>query len=123
MFSHLILSLAVSFAAFCVLLFVLSKIMPDFKISVPAIPMTALILAAVDSTVGWGLVKIVWFPKAILSVLTLGLAGLIINWIINVIVFWLADKFSEALTIKSTQTLFVSAAALQFTDYWVRKFV
>ena len=39
----------------------------------------------------------------------------------NIIIFWVADKLTDRLTIKSTKTLLVSAFALQITTYLLSK--
>jgi uncharacterized membrane protein YvlD (DUF360 family) len=61
--------------------------------------------------------------KKLLNFISLGLFSLLVSFIFNVIIFWVADKLTDRLTIKSARTLMVSAAALQFTNFIIRKFV
>lgn len=130
----MIIQLAVTFAAFCALLWLLNKSMPDFHIELGAIPVAALILVGVNVLVSWlfggadsiitivslGLFALV---KKIINILTFGLFGIIVSFILNVIVFWVADKVTDRFTIKSFKTLLISAAALQFANYLIGKFV
>jgi uncharacterized membrane protein YvlD (DUF360 family) len=117
------------FALFCALLYLLNKAMPDFHIEMGAIPVVALILVGVNVVVGFLLggtasvlnILTLGIVKWILQVITLGLFGLIVSFVFNVIIFWVADKLTDRLTIKSVRTLLVSAAALQFTNFLLNK--
>jgi uncharacterized membrane protein YvlD (DUF360 family) len=125
----MLIKLAVMFALFCALLYVLNKIMPDFQMRAGAIPLVSLLLVGVNVVVGWFLnssAAVVNFltlgvVKAIVNFLTLGLFSLLVSYIFNLIIFYLVDRLSENLTIKSTKTLLVSAAALQFSNYVLGK--
>jgi uncharacterized membrane protein YvlD (DUF360 family) len=125
----MLIKIAAMFVLFCVLLYILSRVMPEFKIEMGAIPVTALILVAVNVVIGWllgGTAKVaniltLGIVKLILSVLTLGLFSMIVSFIFNVIIFWIADKLTDRLTIRTTPTLLVSAAALQFTNFLLGK--
>jgi len=125
----MIIKLVAMFALFCALLYLLNKAMPDFHLELGAIPVVALILVAVNAVVGAllggtaGILNILTLGiiKWILQIITLGLFGLIVSFIFNVIIFWLADRLTDKLTIKSTKTLLVSAAALQFTNFLLNK--
>lgn len=121
----MIIKLLVIFAVFCALLFILNKVMPDFHLEMGAIPIVGLILVGVNYAIMWtaGLLNLVTLGivKGILNFITLGLFGLIVGFILNIIVFYLADRLTDRLTIKSTKTLLVSAAALQFTSFLLNK--
>jgi len=125
----MLIKLAVMFALFCALLYILNKIMPDFQIRAGAIPLVSLLLVGVNVVVGWLLnssAAVVNFltlgvVKAIVNFLTLGLFSLLVSYIFNLIIFYLVDRLSDSLTIKSTKTLLVSAAALQFSNYVLGK--
>jgi uncharacterized membrane protein YvlD (DUF360 family) len=125
----MIIKLVAMFALFCALLYLLNKAMPDFHLELGAIPVVALILVGVNVIVGAllggtaGILNILTLGiiKWILQIITLGLFGLIVSFIFNVIIFWLADRLTDKLTIKSTKTLLVSAAALQFTNFLLNK--
>lgn len=125
----MIIKLIVMFALFCALLYLLNKAMPDFHIEMGAIPVVALILVGVNVVVGFLLggtasvlnILTLGIVKWILQVITLGLFGLIVSFVFNVIIFWVADKLTDRLTIKSVRTLLVSAAALQFTNFLLNK--
>jgi uncharacterized membrane protein YvlD (DUF360 family) len=117
------------FALFCALLYLLNKAMPDFHIEMGAIPVVALILVGVNVVVGFllgGMASVLniltlGIVKWILQLITLGLFGLLVSFVFNVIIFWVADKLTDRLTIKSVRTLLVSAAALQFTNFLLNK--
>lgn len=121
----MIIKLIAMFALFCVLLYLLNKAMPEFHIKTGAIPVVALILVGVNVVVGFLLggtasvlnILTLGIVKWILQIITLGLFSLLVNFVFNVIIFWVADKLTDRLTIKSGKTLLVSAAALQFTNY------
>ncbi len=125
----MIFKLIVMFALFCALLYLLNKAMPDFHIEMGAIPVVGLILVGVNVVVGFLLggtasvlnILTLGIVKWILQIITLGLFGLIVSFIFNVIIFWVADKLTDRLTIKSVRTLLVSAAALQFTNFLLNK--
>ena len=125
----MIIKLIVMFALFCALLYLLNKAMPDFHIEMGAIPVVALVLVGVNVVVGFflgGTASVLNFltfgvVKWILQIITLGLFSLIVSFVFNVIIFWVADKLTDRLTIKSVRTLFVSAAALQFTNFLLNK--
>lgn len=125
----MIIKLAVMFALFCALLYILNKIMPDFQIEMGAVPIVALILVGVNVVVGFllgGTASIfnlltLGIVKFVVNLITLGLFSVIISFIFNVIIFYLADRLTDRLTIKSTKTLLVSAAALQFTNFLLNK--
>jgi len=130
----MLIKLIVLFAVFCALLYLLNKAMPEFQIEMGAIPVAALILVGVyygvniafDATNGLAAILTLglWvIIKKVINFLTFGLFGLIIGFVINVVVFWLADKFTDKITIKSGKTLLISAAALQFATYLVGKFI
>lgn len=121
----MLIKLLVIFAVFCTLLFVLNKIMPDFQIEMGAIPLVGLILVGVNYGITWlfGAVNFLTLGvvKWLLTIVTLGLFGLLAGFIMNIIIFWVADKLTDRLTIKSTKTLLVSAFALQITTYLLSK--
>ncbi len=121
----MIIKLLVIFAVFCALLFILNKVMPDFHLETGAIPIVGLILVGVNYAIMWtaGLLNLVTLGivKGILNFVTLGIFGLLAGFILNIIVFYLADRLTDRLTIKSTKTLLVSAAALQFTSFVLNK--
>ncbi|MFZ5629253.1 MAG: hypothetical protein ACOY5B_09020 [Spirochaetota bacterium] len=125
----MIIKLIVMFALFCALLYLLNKAMPDFHIEMGAIPVVALVLVGVNVVVGFLLggtasvlnILTLGIVKWILQIITLGLFGLIVSFVFNVIIFWVADKLTDKLTIKSVRTLLVSAAALQFTNFLLNK--
>ncbi len=127
----MLIQLIVMFAVFCLLLYALNKSMPDFHIEAGAIPVAALILVGVNVVVGFLLggtasvmnLLTLGILKKLLNFISLGLFSLIVSFIFNVIIFWVADKLTDRLTIKSFRTLMVSAAALQFTNFVIRKFV
>lgn len=127
----MLIQLIVMFGVFCLLLYALNKAMPDFLIEAGAIPVAALILVGVNVVVGFLLggtatvLNIATFSivKKLLNFISLGLFSLLVSFIFNVIIFWVADKLTDRLTIKSARTLMVSAAALQFTNFIIRKFV
>ncbi len=126
----MIIKLIVMFALFCALLYLLNKAMPDFHIEMGAIPVVALILVGVNVVVGALLggtatvlnVLTLGIIKWILQFITLGLFGLLVSFLFNVIIFWVADKLTDRLTVKSVKTLLVSAAALQFTNFLLNRF-
>ncbi|MFO1470246.1 MAG: hypothetical protein U1F27_04285 [Turneriella sp.] len=121
----MIIKLLVIFAVFCALLYILNKVMPDFHLEMGAIPIVGLILVGVNYAIMWtaGLLNLVTLSivKGILNFISLGLFGLLAGFILNIIVFYLADRLTDRLTIKSTKTLLVSAAALQFTSFLLNK--
>ena len=121
----MLIKLLVIFVVFCLLLFVLNKIMPDFQIEMGAIPIVALILVGVNYGVSWLFTAVnfvtLGIVKWLLTIITLGLFGLLAGFIMNIIIFWLADKLTDRLTIKSKKTLLVSALALQVTTYILHK--
>lgn len=121
----MIIKLLVIFAVFCALLFILNKVMPDFHLEMGAIPIVGLILVGVNYAIMWtaGLLNLVTLGivKGILNFISLGLFGLLAGFILNIIIFYLADRLTDRLTIKSTKTLLVSAAALQFTSFLLNK--
>lgn len=121
----MIIKLLVIFAVFCALLYILNKVMPDFHLEMGAIPIVGLILLGVNYAIMWtaGLLNLVTLGivKGILNFISLGLFGLLAGFILNIIVFYLADRLTDRLTIKSTKTLLVSAAALQFTSFLLNK--
>ena len=121
----MLIKLLVIFVVFCLLLFVLNKIMPDFQIEMGAIPIVALILVGVNYAVSWLFTAVnfvtLGIVKWLLTIITLGLFGLLAGFIMNIIIFWLADKLTDRLTIKSKKTLLVSALALQVTTYILHK--
>lgn len=121
----MIIKLLVIFAVFCALLYILNKVMPDFHLEMGAIPIVGLILVGVNYAIMWtaGLLNLVTLGivKGILNFISLGLFGLLAGFILNIIVFYLADRLTDRLTIKSTKTLLVSAAALQFTSFLLNK--
>jgi|JI8StandDraft_1071087.scaffolds.fasta_scaffold50802_2 uncharacterized membrane protein YvlD (DUF360 family) len=127
----MLIQLLLMFAVFCVLLYALNKAMPDFHIEVGAIPVAALILVGVNVVVGFLLggtasvmnLLTLGILKKVLNFISLGLFSLLVGFIFNVIIFWVADKLTDRLTIKSARTLMVSAAALQFTNFILRKFI
>jgi len=127
----MLIQLLLMFAVFCLLLYALNKAMPDFHIEVGAIPVAALILVGVNVVVGFLLggtasvmnLLTLGILKKVLNFISLGLFSLIVGFIFNVIIFWVADKLTDRLTIKSARTLMVSAAALQFTNFILRKFI
>ena len=127
----MLIQLLLMFAVFCVLLYALNKAMPDFHIEVGAIPVAALILVGVNVVVGFLLggtasvmnLLTLGILKKVLNFISLGLFSLLVGFIFNVIIFWVADKLTDRLTIKSARTLMVSAAALQFTNFNLRKFI
>lgn len=92
-----------------------------------AIPIVALILVGVNYATTWlfGAVNFLTLGivKWLLTIVTLGLFGLLAGFIMNIIIFWIADKLTDRLTIKSTKTLLVSAFALQITTYLLHKFI
>lgn len=126
----MIIKLIVMFALFCALLYLLNKAMPDFHIEAGAIPVVALVLVGVNVVVGFllgGMASVLniltlGIVKWILQLITLGLFGLLVSFVFNVIIFWVADKLTDRLTIKSVRTLLVSAAALQFTNFLLNRF-
>lgn len=121
----MIIKLVVIFAVFCALLYILNRVMPDFQIEMGAIPVVGLILVGVNYAIMWsaGLLNIITLGivKGLLNFVTLGIFGLLVGFILNVIVFWLADRLTDRLSIKSVKTLLVSAAALQFTSFLLNK--
>lgn len=123
----MLIKLIVIFVVFCALLYALNKIMPDFQIEMGAIPIVALILVGVNYATTWlfGAVNFLTLGivKWLLTIVTLGLFGLLAGFIMNIIIFWIADKLTDRLTIKSTKTLLVSAFALQITTYLLHKFI
>ena len=123
----MLIKLIVIFIVFCALLYLLNKIMPDFQIEMGAIPVVALILVGVNYATTWlfGAVNFLTLGivKWLLTIVTLGLFGLLAGFIMNIIIFWIADKLTDRLTIKSTKTLLVSAFALQITTYLLHKFI
>jgi uncharacterized membrane protein YvlD (DUF360 family) len=123
----MLIKLIVIFVVFCALLYLLNKIMPDFQIEMGAIPVVALILVGVNYATTWlfGAVNFLTLGivKWLLTIVTLGLFGLLAGFIMNIIIFWIADKLTDRLTIKSTKTLLVSAFALQITTYLLHKFI
>ncbi len=127
----MLIQIIVMFAVFCVLLYGLNKSMPDFHIEAGAIPIAALVLVAVNIVVGFLLggtasvmnLLTLGILKKLLNFISLGLFSLIVSFIFNVIIFWIADKLTDRLTIKSFRTLMVSAAALQFTNFVIKRFV
>lgn len=123
----MLIKLIVIFVVFCALLYLLNKVMPDFQIEMGAIPIVALILVGVNYATTWlfGAVNFLTLGivKWLLTIVTLGLFGLLAGFIMNIIIFWIADKLTDRLTIKSTKTLLVSAFALQITTYLLHKFI
>lgn len=125
----MVIKLIVMFALFCALLYLLNKAMPDFHIEMGAIPVVALILVGVNVVVGALLggtatvlnVLTLGIIKWILQFITLGLFGFLVSFIFNVIIFWVADKLTDRLTIKTMRTLLVSAGALQFTNFLLNR--
>ncbi|HRP67994.1 MAG TPA: phage holin family protein [Turneriella sp.] len=121
----LLIKLIIIFAAFCFLLYALSSAISDFQISNGAIPIVALILVGVNYAVTWIFTALNFITlgivKWLLMVLTLGLFYLLAGFILNVIIFWIADRFTDKLTIKSKKALFISAFALQITTYIIDK--
>ncbi|HMV36443.1 MAG TPA: hypothetical protein PKM44_00095 [Turneriella sp.] len=125
----MVIKLIVMFALFCALLYLLNKAMPDFHIEMGAIPVVALILVGVNVVVGALLggtatvlnVLTLGIIKWILQFITLGLFGLLVSFVFNVIIFWVADKLTDRLTIKTMRTLLVSAGALQFTNFLLNR--
>ena len=125
----MVIKLIVMFALFCALLYLLNKAMPDFHIEMGAIPVVALILVGVNVVVGALLggtatvlnVLTLGIIKWILQFITLGLFGLLVSFTFNVIIFWVADKLTDRLTIKTMRTLLVSAGALQFTNFLLNR--
>lgn len=127
----MIIKLAVTFAVFCALLWLLNKAMPEFHIELGAIPVAALILVGVNWVISLVLggagsvlnILTLGIVKWVLNLVTLGLFGLLISFVCNVIIFFVADKLTDRFTIKSFKTLLISAAALQFTNYLIGKLV
>lgn len=127
----MIIKLIVMFAVFCALLWILNKAMPEFQIEMGAIPVAALILVGVNLVVGMlfgGTASVLniltlGIVKWVLNLVTLGLFSLLVSFLVNVIVFFIADKLTDKFTIKSFKTLMVSAAALQLANYLVSRFV
>ena len=125
----MVIKLIVMFVLFCALLYLLNKAMPDFHIEMGAIPVVALILVGVNVVVGALLggtatvlnVLTLGIIKWILQFITLGLFGLLVSFVFNVIIFWVADKLTDRLTIKTMRTLLVSAGALQFTNFLLNR--
>ncbi|MFO1524436.1 MAG: hypothetical protein U1F16_00500 [Turneriella sp.] len=121
----MLFKLLIIFAVFCALLYILNRVMPDFHIELGAIPVTALILVGVNYAILWvaGALNFITLGivKGILNFVTLGIFGLIAGFILNIIIFCLADRLTDRLTIKSLRTLLVSAAALQFSNFLLRK--
>ncbi|MBS0617529.1 MAG: hypothetical protein JSR44_05030 [Spirochaetes bacterium] len=125
----MLIKLIVTFLVFCALLYVLKKALKDFEIEMGAIPVVALILVGVNIVVGFLLggtatvlnILTLGIVKAILNFITIGLFGVLIGFIFNVIIFFAADKLTDRLTIRSFQTLLVSAAALQLANYILHK--
>lgn len=126
----MVIKLIVMFALFCALLYLLNKAMRDFHVDYGAIPVVALILVGVNVIVGALLggtasilnILTLGIVKWILQILTLGLFGLLVSFVFNVIIFWVADKLTDRLKIKNLKTLLLSAAALQFTNFLLNRF-
>lgn len=114
----MLIKILITFAVFAGLLFLLTRIFKDFILDVKAIIPVTLILMLTDFLLGKAL-YIVTLP---VKFVTLGLLNFLINWLINVAVFWATDRFSDSLTIKSKTTLFLSAIFLQLAN-WVIKTV
>ncbi|MCX7633583.1 MAG: phage holin family protein [Turneriella sp.] len=125
----MLVKLLAAFALYCALLYVLSKLLKDFYIRSGAIPVAALVLLFVNLVVGFFLraiatalnVLTLGIVKWLLQLITLGLFGLIVSFIFNLIIFWLADKLSDRIHIRSVRALLFSAAALQFSNYVLGK--
>lgn len=127
----MIIKLIVMFALFCALMYILRMTIPAFQIEVGAIPIAALVLVVVNIVVGFFLggganilnILTLGIVKKILNFISLGLFSLIIGFIFNVIIFWVADRLSDRFTIKTGRALLVSAAALQFTNFLLHRFL
>jgi uncharacterized membrane protein YvlD (DUF360 family) len=113
-----ILKIAITFAAFSALLYLLDKFLEDFKIEPKGIVTVALILLPVNYILGF-ILKILKFP---FEVITLGLLSFVFNWLISVAIMWVTDYFTDQLTIKKTPALLISGAALSLT-VWVVKII
>lgn len=121
----MLIKLIVIFVVFCLLLYVLNKVMPEFQIQLGAIPIVALILVGVNYGITWLFAALNFITlgvvKWLLTVMTLGLFYLLAGFIMNIVIFWIADKLTDRLTIKSTKTLLISALALQVTTFLLSK--
>jgi len=125
----MIIKLIVTFLVFCALLYVLKQALKDFEIETGAIPVVALVLVGVNIVVGFLLggtatifnVLTLGIVKTILNFITIGLFGILVSFIFNVIIFYVADKLTDRLTLRSSQTLLASAAALQLANYILYK--
>ncbi|MBV6494842.1 MAG: hypothetical protein LDLANPLL_02879 [Turneriella sp.] len=121
----MLIKLLVVFVVFCLLIYLLSRLLPDFQVETGAIPIVALILVGVNYAVIWIFAMLNFITLGILkwliTILTLGLFYLLAGFILNIIIFWIADRFTDKLNIRSKKALFISALALQLTSYLIGK--
>lgn len=106
--------LLITGVAYAVLLLLLSKT-KNFSIRPGGLFIVTIVLLLVDYVLGTILGFVAWLPK----ILTLGLLNPVINWVINVIVFWTTDKLTDSLEIKSLPMLLGSGLALSLASYAV----
>ena len=112
----LIIRILITFVVYLGLLFVLSRIFKDFKLKTGGLITVTVILLITDWALSFLLGILSWPFKLI----TLGMLNFLINWIINAVILWVTDKFSDDLEIQSKLTLFLAAIGLALAHYIVK---
>lgn len=111
--------MVVNFFVIAGMLFALAHLFPrDFELK-----KEGWIIATVALTLTqWLMGYLLGIPKFIMNVITLGLLTIVINWLANSFIFWVADKFSDNITAKSTKMIFIGGAALSFAN-WLATYI
>ena len=95
------------------MLYLMTRLLKDFTIAPGGLVSVTILLIVVDWVLGFVL-GILSLP---FKIITLGLLGFFINWIINVIIIYVTDKISDALEIRSTASLFISGGLLSLAHF------
>lgn len=108
-----IIRILLTWLLFTGFLFAMTQIFKDFKVKKQGFFIVGLILLVINWGLGWLLHALAFIP----NVITLGIFSIIINWIINVIILWVTDKFSDQMNIGKTSTLLIAGAIFSLTQW------
>lgn len=115
----MVANILVSFFVTAGMLFLLSKLFKgEFVLNKESWIMATIVLVLTQ----WLLGFLLSIPKGIANILTLGLLTFIVNWLANSFIFWVADKFSKDITIKTFRMIFIGGAALSLSN-WASSYI
>jgi putative membrane protein len=91
----------------------LARLLPGVQIRrTRSAVLVAVVFSVLNVLVGWLIKLLVGTVLFIPAVLTLGLAWVLVPFLVNVILLWITDELLETFDLKSFRTLLIAAGAI-----------